>query len=778
MIERLSFHIIGMDCPDCASKIERVVDQLSGVNEVRVDFASQTLSAQIDSQESKQLVREAVHSLGYSVEEPAKWMASVLQVRNMDCPEEQVLVEKALKGISGLERFEINLVTQRLRITHDPGILPLSHIIVALENVGLKSEPFGSQQAGTKWSRYSREISTALAGVFLVIGLLLHAWEAGNIWEITAYTFAIICGGWFIARKGLAAVRNRSLDMNFLMIIAVIGAMGIGAWDEGAMVVFLFALAQVLEGRAMDRARNAVQALMELAPPVARILRDEKEITVPIEEAQIGDVFRLRPGEKASLDGKVEEGFSAVNEAQITGESMPVEKVLGDTVYAGSINGQGSLDVRVTHRFSDTTLAHIVHLIEEAQAARAPSQTFIDRFAHIYTPVVLVLALMIATLPPLFLGQVFNEWFYRALVLLVIACPCALVISTPVAIVSGLARGARDGILIKGGAHLENLGHIKALAMDKTGTLTEGVPKVQAVETLNDVSKEELLRIAASLESRSEHPLARSICDYAHTQGIEVEQVSDFQALTGLGVQGRVHGKDFFMGNHRLLEERERCSPELETVLERYEAAGNTVMILSSNQHVMGIIAVADIPRPEAHAAINALRDLGIQSITMLTGDNELTSQAIARDLGIVDVQAELLPADKVEAVKKLVKHHQKVGMVGDGVNDAPAMGASTTGIAMGAAGSDTALETADVVLMSDDLAKLPLAVRLSRETLSIIRQNIFLALAIKGVFLILAITGYATLWMAVFADMGASLIVIANGLRLLRLKGDQGTLK
>jgi len=404
----------------------------------------------------------------------------------------------------------------------------------------------------------------------------------------------------------------------------------------------------------------------------------------------------------------------------------------------------------VTHKAGDTTLAHIIHLIEEAQAARAPSQSFVDRFARIYTPAVLVLAALIAVLPPLLSGQAFAEWFYRALVLLVIACPCALVISTPVAIVSGLARGARDGILIKGGVHLENAGRIRALALDKTGTLTEGLPRVQN-------AKNELIRIAASLEARSEHPLAQAIRDYARA--------------AGLGVQGRVHGQDFLLGNHRLFKERGLCTPEVEAILDQYETTGKTVMILGSARQVMGLIAVADNPRPEAQATINALRQLGVRHIAMLTGDNRRTAQAIAHDLGIGDTLAELLPIDKVEAVKRLVERYHKVGMVGDGVNDAPAMAAATTGIAMGAAGSDAALETADVILMSDDLAKLPLAVRLSRATLSVIRQNIFFALLIKTVFLALALPGYATLWMAVFADMGASLIVIANSLRLLRMK-------
>jgi len=772
VIKSLGFRVQGMDCPDCAAKIEKVVKQLPEVGNVHVDFTGETLVAEVSSDESIQRIRDTIGSLGYGVDDSTKQAISVLQVKGMDCLEEKALVEKILTGVSGLERFEINLMNQRLRITHDPKALPLTRITAILENAGLSAAPFGAAQpAESSWARYGRGISTGAAGVLTGAGLLLHFMEAGDAWEITAYSLAIASGGWFIARKGLAAARYRSLDMNFLMMVAVIGAISIGAWDEGAMVVFLFSLAQMLEGRAMDRARDAVRSLMNLAPPTARLLRSGKELTVPVDEIKEGDIFRLRPGEKIPLDGEIIDGSSAVNQAQITGESVPVDKEPGDTVYAGSINSQGSLDVRVTHKAGDTTLAHIIHLIEEAQAARAPSQSFVDRFARIYTPAVLVLAALIAVLPPLLSGQAFAEWFYRALVLLVIACPCALVISTPVAIVSGLARGARDGILIKGGVHLENAGRIRALALDKTGTLTEGLPRVQNVEPLNETSKNELIRIAASLEARSEHPLAQAIRDYARAAGIAPEQVNSFQAMTGLGVQGRVHGQDFLLGNHRLFKERGLCTPEVEAILDQYETTGKTVMILGSARQVMGLIAVADNPRPEAQATINALRQLGVRHIAMLTGDNRRTAQAIAHDLGIGDTLAELLPIDKVEAVKRLVERYHKVGMVGDGVNDAPAMAAATTGIAMGAAGSDAALETADVILMSDDLAKLPLAVRLSRATLSVIRQNIFFALLIKTVFLALALPGYATLWMAVFADMGASLIVIANSLRLLRMK-------
>ncbi|MEW5756461.1 MAG: heavy metal translocating P-type ATPase [Pseudomonadota bacterium] len=768
----LQCRIEGMDCPDCAAKIEKVLGEIPGVAGARVDFAGETLTARLDSAETAARVRGAVRALGYGISEGGRRVTRVLTVEGMDCAEEKALVEKALQGLPGVERFEINLMSERLTLVHDDSRLPVSRVIAALGSVGLKAAPFGAvREAGGFWHRHGRLASTVAAGALTGLGLLLHFLSAADLWEKTAYALAIASGGWFIARKGLAAVRHGALDMNFLMSVAVIGALFIDAWDEGAMVVFLFALAQVLEGRAMDRARHAVRALMELAPPVARVVREGRELSVGVGEVQVGEVIRLRPGEKAPLDGEIIDGRSAVNQAPITGESVPMDKAPGDAVYAGSINGQGSLDVRVTHKAADTTLAHIIHLIEEAQAARAPAQAFVDHFARVYTPAVLALAVLIALLPPLIFGQAFGDWFYRALVLLVIACPCALVISTPVAIVSGLARGARAGVLIKGGVHLENLGHLRALAIDKTGTLTQGRPRVRHVEAINATAEQDLLRIAVSLEARSEHPLAEAIRDHAQSNGVLAEPIDDFQSLTGRGVQGRIQGRDYLLGNHRLFEERGLCAPETEAVLDRHEAEGETVVMVGDAERTLGFIAIADAPRPEAKTSLARLRRLGIRHLVMLTGDNRRTAQVIADELGLDEVRAELLPQDKVQAVKDLVARYTKVGMVGDGVNDAPAMAAATSGIAMGAAGSDAALETADLVLMGDDLTRLPFAIRLSRATLRSIRQNIAVALGLKAIFLVLAIPGYATLWMAVFADMGASLLVIANSLRLLGMR-------
>ena len=762
-----------MDCPDCAAKLEKVAGQLDGVEDLRVDFTAGRLSARVASPEAAEHLRSTVQSLGYTLQDASQALTSVLNVENLDCSEEVTLIEKVLGHLPGMVRLDANPVTRRLRVEHDPQQLPLAQIIATLAEAGLVATPFGeSRVRGSFWQENAALLAMLGAGVLTIAGLILHQlFDVNTLWTKAAFAGAILVGGWPIARKGWAAARHGAIDMNVLMSVAVIGALFIDAWDEGAMVVFLFSLAQWLESRAMDRARNAVRALMALTPPVAQVVRAGSEITVPVTQVQVDEVIRLRPGERVPLDGEVINGHSALDQSPITGESLPVEKARGDTVYAGSINGRGSLDLRVTHLAADTTLARVIQLIEEAQAARAPAQTFVDRFARIYTPAVLVLAALIAALPPLLFDQVFADWFYRALVLLVIACPCALVISTPVAIVSGLTRGARAGVLIKGGMHLETLGHLRAIAFDKTGTLTEGRPRVQDVEPLGEIPADELLRIAASLEARSEHPLAQAVLEHAADLSIAPVAVDGFESLTGRGVRAAIDGQHYLLGNQRLFEENGLSGAELEARLHQREAEGNTVVIIGSEARVLGLISIADQPRAVAGEVIARLRRQDVAHIALLTGDNRGTAQAIAQRLGIDQPLAELLPADKVSAVQILVTRFGKVGMVGDGVNDAPAMAAASTGIAMGAAGTDAALETADVVLMGDDLTRLPFAIRLSRHTLGVIRQNIGVALGLKLIFLGLAIPGYATLWMAVFADMGASLLVVANSLRLLRLR-------
>jgi Cd2+/Zn2+-exporting ATPase len=583
------------------------------------------------------------------------------------------------------------------------------------------------------------------------------------------YLGAIALGGIYPVRRALTSVRSGVLDINVLMMVAVAGAMLLGEWSEGASVIFLFALAQLLESRAMERARSAIRTLMDLAPAEAVVRRGLADVRIPVDEVRVGDIVVVKPGEKVPLDGRVHAGESHVNQAPVTGESVPVEKRPGDEVFAGTINGRGALEFTVTRLRRDSTLARIIHLVERAQAQRAPSQTFVDRFAKVYTPVVLVLAVAIAVVPPLAAGGGWSVWFYRSLVLLVISCPCALVISTPVSIVSALAAAARKGVLIKGGARLERLAAVRCVAFDKTGTLTRGRLRVTDVNPVNGAVPREVLALAGSLESRSEHPFARAIVERAEAEGVLATGVEAFQSLPGRGAEGVVGSSRVLVGSHRLFEERGLGSPALEATVGALARQGRSTTVVGRDGSPIGVIGVADEVREAGADAVGLLRAQGIEHVVLLTGDHEAAAESLAASLGIDDYRANLLPEDKLEAVRSLQERYGALAMVGDGVNDAPALAAADVGIAMGAAGTDTALETADVALMADELLKIPYAVRLSRATARNIRANIAFSIVLKGVFLVMAIAGVATLWMAVVADMGASLLVIGNALRLLR---------
>jgi Cd2+/Zn2+-exporting ATPase len=553
------------------------------------------------------------------------------------------------------------------------------------------------------------------------------------------------------------------------MLVAAAGAIALGEWSEAAAVVFMFAVAQALEARTLERARTAVRALMDLAPAEALVKDAGGARKVLIDQVAIGSVIVVRPGEKVPLDGQVVSGASAVNQAPVTGESLPVDKAAGDEVFAGSINGRGVLDVRVTRLRRDTTLARIIHLVEQAQGRRAPAQTFVERVARFYTPAVIILAMVTAVVPPLIAAGEWHAWIYRALVLLVVSCPCALVISTPVSIVAALSGAARKGVLIKGGAHLERAGAVRCVAFDKTGTLTRGTPEVVDVIALNGMPAAAIISLAASIEQRSDHPIARAIVAYAEGRGVRADAGVNVMALTGLGAEGHVSGTDVIVGNHRLFEERRLCSPEVHERLEDVSAHGRTPVLLARDGVPIGIIAVADRPREAGRDVVDILRQQGIRSVVMLTGDSTPTAAAIAAALGIDDVRAELMPEDKVKVVEELRRRYGPVAMVGDGINDAPALASADVGIVMGAAGSDAAIESADIALMADELLKIPYALRLSRATMRNIKANLVISLALKAGFVLAAIGGVATLWMAVLADTGASIIVIANALRLLR---------
>ena len=685
----------------------------------------------------------------------------VFHVTGLDCATEASAIEKHLGRVSGVCSVRASGATGRATVVHTLRDEELRQVFAqgGFEVLEASAAPKASALATT----------TLVALALTLAGFGAFFLRPGAAPPLFAAAIAI--GGAPIARKGLRLVRQRALDMNALMTIAVLGAMAIGEWAEAATTVVLFSLAQLLEARSLERARRAIGGLLDLAPETALVRRDGREQTVAASGIRVGEVVVVGPGDRVPLDGIVEEGESELDESPLTGESRPLAKAPGGSVFAGSINGSGVLALRVTRPASETTLARIIRRVEEAQSSRAPSQGFVERFARVYTPAVVALALTLAVLPPLLWGEDFGEWTYRALVLLVISCPCALVISTPVSIVSALTAASRRGVLVKGGAHLETIGRVRAVAFDKTGTLTRGVPEVTDVFPASGRSREEVLRLAAAVEARSKHPIAAALLEACRREGIAPPPAADVTALPGLGVRGNVDGQRVLVGSHRAFAERGLCDHCLDGELERLESEGKTAVLVGQETDgcgLIGVVAVADAVRPEALAAVAALHAEKIR-VVLLTGDNARTADAIADRLGIEERAADLLPEDKVARVSALRKQAGPTAMVGDGVNDAPALAASSVGIAMGVRGSDAALETADIALMADDLRRIPEAIALGRATVRVIRQNIALALAVKGLVLALALLGHGSLWAAVAADMGASLVVIANGLRLLR---------
>jgi Cd2+/Zn2+-exporting ATPase len=688
----------------------------------------------------------------------------------MDCQEEAHLIKKRLSGLRGVLHLDTLLLSQEVRVRYDSDLIDLKEILGQIQETGFEAtllETWVPKEVDR--ARRRQLILTTLSGLFALAGLALAF--KGFPREITTPIFliAMFTGGLRIFHKGFLAAKGLSLDMNTLMSIAVVGAAGIGEWGEAATVIALFSLAQLLETRSLDRARNTLRSLMTLSPQEALVRRGKEETLLSVNEVRLGDIVIVRPSEKIPLDGVVVEGYSTVNQAPITGESSPVEKHIGCEVFAGTINREGALEIRVNRLAKDTTLSRIIHLVEECQAQKAPYQSFVDRFARIYTPIVIGIALMVATIPWTLLGADFVPWLYKGLVFLVISCPCALVIATPVSLLSGITCAAQHGVLIKGGVHLEEAGRLRAIAFDKTGTLTRGVPEVIDIIPIDTLSHDELLRVAASVEARSEHHLAGAILRRAREEGLGLMEAVDHGTVPGKGAMARIDGKDYYIGNLKFFRELGISTARAEKLLSMLQSQGKTVMLIGCEDRLLGTITVADEVRPMSKSTLKALKEKGIKKIVMLTGDNEGTAQSIAGKLEVEDYMAELSPEEKVKAVRDLTREYGKAAMVGDGVNDAPALAAATIGIAMGTAGTDAALETADVALMADDLTKIPFALGLSRQTLRIIKQNIVFALGVKAAFLALAAMGLATLWMAVGADMGASLLVIFNGLRLLR---------
>ena len=680
-----------------------------------------------------------------------------------------------MKNIPSVKDAKVNFGASKVAVYGEATIEELEKA-GAFENLKIHPEKQEIEMDTKPFWKKGENIRVMISAI-----LLIFAWYLGrqngeeNLLSVLLYASSIILGGYRLFIRGLKNLRRLQFDMSTLMTVAIIGAAAIGEWGEGALVVILFAISEVLERYSMDKARQSIRSLMDIAPKEALIKRGNEEVTIHVDDIQVGDIMIVKPGQKISMDGIVVKGTSSINQAAITGESVPVTKTANDEVFAGTLNEEGLLEVEVTKRVDDTTIAKIIHLVEEAQAERAPSQAFVDRFAKYYTPSIIAFAALIAVVPPLLFNGDWNEWIYRGLAVLIVGCPCALVISTPVSIVTAIGNAAKNGVLIKGGVYLEEAGALNAIAFDKTGTLTRGVPEVTDLVTIDGVDEAQSLAVAAALEKGSQHPLATAILRKAEHENIDVNalQVDDFTSITGKGVKGMIDGTLYYIGSPGLFAEiiplglEDKRKDQINTL----QKQGKTVMVLGTENQIHALIAVADEVRESSKKVIEKLHKLGIKQTVMLTGDNRATAEAIGKSLGVEEVQAELMPQDKLAYIKKLRSENKNVAMVGDGVNDAPALAASTVGIAMGGAGTDTALETADIALMADDLEKLPFTMKLSRKALQIIKQNVTFALGIKALALVLVIPGWLTLWLAIVADVGATLIVTANGMRLMRVK-------
>lgn len=705
----------------------------------------------------------------------AESSVSTFTVAGMDCADEIQAIQKALNHPM-IGTVTANLMTSQVSVAHDPSLA--DETIIALINKSGVKVQISAGQLSFVAANKNRVILVSLSGTFLLIGLI-GQWtlKIPSSWLFAIYLVSTLLGGMLIFPKAFRALKQFSLDMNVLMTIAASGAFVIREYSEAAAVVFLFSLAEMLEAFSVARARRAIREVLSITPQVATVVSDTGETsTLGIEEITAGRKILIRAGDRIPLDAVIVEGSSYVNQAPLTGESQPVAKGIGDIVLAGTINENGSLTAKVTHTYKDTKIAGVIRLIEEAQGKKAPSQLFVDKFAKVYTPVVTLVALLVFLVPPLLFSQAWDLWFYRSLVFLVIACPCALVIATPVSVVSALTALAKNGVLVKGGVYLEALGKLRAIAVDKTGTITEGRPKVVSEKSWGSSNSDEFMKVALSLEKQSSHPLAKAVVDYFEGKQVADLPVSNQKVIAGKGVEASIGQHVYFAGNHKLAHELNVCSLEVEKYLQSLEAEAQSVMIVGHKPHqgcageILGILGLADAPREGVGRAIQNLHHVGIREVVILSGDNQKTVDSVAKLVGIDKGRGDLLPEDKVLEIQALTKKHLFVGMVGDGINDAPALAQASIGIAMGAAGTDAAIETADIALMTDDLGQLASAIRHGRKALGIIRFNIGFALAIKAVFIGLGVFGLSNLWLAVAADMGASLFVIANSLRLLRM--------
>jgi Cd2+/Zn2+-exporting ATPase len=747
-------------------------------------------------------VERIARDMGVSI--TTRFHHETLSLTGMDHGTNPSGIEQTIQAIPGVLSVSVNYPIEKMKVEYDSTITHHDVIAQAVRSLGFRfgnthknvpeeshtdhdhdhegHEEHGGHEGhhhapvpeGANWFRRNPELSLSLlSGLLLAVGFMGERFlSLPHSAAIAIYVLAYVAGGYDLARHGFPSALKGKLDVDFLMLVAAIGAAILGEWVEGALLLFLFSFGHALEHYAMERARNAIEALGKLTPKVARVRRDNKEIEVPVEELRVGDVAIVRSGDRIAVDGKILQGRSAVDQSPITGESIPVEKVPGEGVFAGAINGEGALEVEVTRLSQDTTMARVIKMVEEAQTQKSPTQSFTDNFERIFVPVVLATVVLAAIVPPLAGWLPWKEAILRALSTLVAAAPCALALATPAAVLAGIGQAARNGVLIKGGVHLENLGTLEAIALDKTGTITRGRPEVTDIVVFGGRNEQELLQTAASVESRSAHPLAQAVVRKAQEQAVSLVTTGELQSLTGRGVQAEVNDTLVRIGNPTLFTEAGIAVPQDVTdANERLGRAGKSTMLVGIGENIAGILALADQPRPETQATLAKLKELGIKSLIMLTGDNSRVASSIAETVGLTDVRADLLPENKVTAIQELLKQHGKVAMVGDGVNDAPALANATVGIAMGAGGTDVALETADVALMADDLSKLPFAVALSRESRRVIQQNLFISLGVIALLVPSTLLGFANIGIAVFFHEGSTLVVVANALRLLRFR-------
>lgn len=766
--EKMAYRVHGMDCPACAKTIEKGLSILKDIAEVKVNYNTAKMQVAASHLDAFIPIESEIKKLGYSIEPlDQKGNTKTFEIAGMDCGSCAKSIEKHLNTLSTVKNVSVNFSTGKMKIEHSDSD---ENIISEVSKIGFKASlQLNKKSVQTNKNKNDNGLIT-LSGILIALGFIGSFNGISPIMSTILYAIAMVISGFKPVKSAFYAIKSRSLDMNVLMSAAAIGAALIGEWLEGATVVWLFAIGNLLQTKSIERTRNSIRNLMDLAPPEAWVRVGSEIIKKSVEEITIGDIIIVKPGDKIPLDGEITQGASSVNQAPITGESIPVDKEIGDTVYAGTINENGSLEIRVTKLVEDTTISKIIHLVEEAQEQKAPTEAFVDKFASVYTPIVFILAFAIMLLPPLLGFGTWGDWFYKGLELLVVACPCALVISTPVAIVSAIGNAAKNGVLIKGGTFLEKAGAISAIAFDKTGTLTEGKPKVSEIKALN-ISKEELLSIALTLEDYSTHPIAKAIVGYTIEKGIQPKNGELFKSIVGKGIQATIQGEIFYAGNLRLFEEMNVTLADVKNHVQDMQNNGKTVIIIGTNHQVLGMIAVSDTIRDTTVSALKGLKRSGVNQTVMLTGDNEGSAKMIASEANVTRYFADLLPEDKVDAIKKLQNEGHNVAMVGDGINDAPALATADLGIAMGGAGTDTAMETADIVLMADNLDKLPHTMKLSRKALTIIKQNIWFSVIIKVIALVLIFPGWLTLWMAVLSDTGAALIVILNAIRLLKLK-------